>query len=259
MIAATTFKLDAGTLGNNQAAQDPNAIIKTKAKAASEKFEAMFLSAERDAPASAAPTSCSASTWRLATVLSVPGTWARSNSACASLTSFCIREPIAPFDKPFLERPDVRNIGGNCLKLGPERAWQIEHGTEQIELGQNFAVGDDLRDSGNGCDHALERRLRPDDHPGAKIGNKRRVAHELDGIAKPLLVDQQDRLAFNVSFAAPHGPGIFPSLEFLFLPAIFVLLPALAKFAQAEPGERGVEIGIDLFGVELERFTIAKR
>ena len=43
MIAATTFKLDAGTLGNNQAAQDPNAIIKTKAKAASEKFEAMFL------------------------------------------------------------------------------------------------------------------------------------------------------------------------------------------------------------------------
>jgi peptidoglycan hydrolase FlgJ len=43
MIAATTFKLDAGTLGNNQAAQDPTATIKTKAKAASEKFEAMFL------------------------------------------------------------------------------------------------------------------------------------------------------------------------------------------------------------------------
>jgi len=43
MIAATTFKLDVGTLGNSQATQDPTAIIKTKAKAASEKFEAMFL------------------------------------------------------------------------------------------------------------------------------------------------------------------------------------------------------------------------
>jgi peptidoglycan hydrolase FlgJ len=43
MIAATTFRPDVGTLGNSAAAQDPTAIIKAKAKAASEKFEAMFL------------------------------------------------------------------------------------------------------------------------------------------------------------------------------------------------------------------------
>ena len=42
MIAATTFA-PSSDLGNSQAAQDPTAIIKTKAKAALEKFEAMFL------------------------------------------------------------------------------------------------------------------------------------------------------------------------------------------------------------------------
>jgi peptidoglycan hydrolase FlgJ len=42
MIAATTFA-PSSALGNNQAAQDPIAIKKAKAKAASEKFEAMFL------------------------------------------------------------------------------------------------------------------------------------------------------------------------------------------------------------------------
>jgi peptidoglycan hydrolase FlgJ len=42
MIAATTFA-PSSALGSNQAAQDPIAIKKAKAKAASEKFEAMFL------------------------------------------------------------------------------------------------------------------------------------------------------------------------------------------------------------------------
>jgi peptidoglycan hydrolase FlgJ len=42
MIAATTFA-PSSALGTNQAPQDPTAIIKAKAKAASEKFEAMFL------------------------------------------------------------------------------------------------------------------------------------------------------------------------------------------------------------------------
>ena len=42
MIAATTFA-PSSELGNSQATQDPSAIIKAKAKAASEKFEAMFL------------------------------------------------------------------------------------------------------------------------------------------------------------------------------------------------------------------------
>jgi flagellar protein FlgJ len=42
MIAATTFA-PSSALGNGQATQDPTAIIKAKAKTASEKFEAMFL------------------------------------------------------------------------------------------------------------------------------------------------------------------------------------------------------------------------
>jgi len=42
MIATTTFA-PTSELGNSQATQDPTAVIKTKAKAASEKFEAMFL------------------------------------------------------------------------------------------------------------------------------------------------------------------------------------------------------------------------
>jgi peptidoglycan hydrolase FlgJ len=42
MIAATTF-MPTGALTSNQPAQDPTAIKKDKAKAASEKFEAMFL------------------------------------------------------------------------------------------------------------------------------------------------------------------------------------------------------------------------
>ena len=42
MIAATTFK-PTGALTSNQPAHDPIAFKKDKAKAASEKFEAMFL------------------------------------------------------------------------------------------------------------------------------------------------------------------------------------------------------------------------
>ena len=42
MIAATTFA-PSGELGNSQATQDATAVVKAKAKAASEKFEAMFL------------------------------------------------------------------------------------------------------------------------------------------------------------------------------------------------------------------------
>jgi peptidoglycan hydrolase FlgJ len=42
MIAATTFQ-PGKELGAAQAPQDPTAVIKSKAKAASQKFEAMFL------------------------------------------------------------------------------------------------------------------------------------------------------------------------------------------------------------------------
>jgi len=42
MIAATTFA-PSSELGNSQATQDATAVVKAKAKAASEKFEAMFL------------------------------------------------------------------------------------------------------------------------------------------------------------------------------------------------------------------------
>ena len=42
MIATITFA-PTSELGNSQATQDPTAVIKTKAKAASEKFAAMFL------------------------------------------------------------------------------------------------------------------------------------------------------------------------------------------------------------------------
>ena len=43
MIAATTFHTSVDAAGGPQATQDPTATIKAKAKAASEKFEAMFL------------------------------------------------------------------------------------------------------------------------------------------------------------------------------------------------------------------------
>jgi len=43
MIAATTFHPSFGTTGDAQAAQDPTALKKAKAKSASEQFEAMFL------------------------------------------------------------------------------------------------------------------------------------------------------------------------------------------------------------------------
>jgi peptidoglycan hydrolase FlgJ len=43
MIAATTFHASVEAAGSLQPTQDPNAVIKAKAKAASEKFEAMFL------------------------------------------------------------------------------------------------------------------------------------------------------------------------------------------------------------------------
>ena len=43
MIAATTFHASVEATSGLQPTQDPTAIIKTKAKAASEKFEAMFL------------------------------------------------------------------------------------------------------------------------------------------------------------------------------------------------------------------------
>jgi peptidoglycan hydrolase FlgJ len=42
MIAATTFN-PSSALGNGQAAADPNALKKAKARSASEQFEAMFL------------------------------------------------------------------------------------------------------------------------------------------------------------------------------------------------------------------------
>jgi peptidoglycan hydrolase FlgJ len=42
MIAATTF-MPTGALASNQPAPDPTTVKKDKAKAASEKFEAMFL------------------------------------------------------------------------------------------------------------------------------------------------------------------------------------------------------------------------
>ena len=43
MIAATTFTTEVKQLAAAQAPQDPTAVIKAKAKAASQKFEAMFL------------------------------------------------------------------------------------------------------------------------------------------------------------------------------------------------------------------------
>jgi len=54
---------------------------------------------------------------------------------------------------------------------------------------------------GTVCDYADEWRLYADNDARADVGNERRIAHELNGVAKALFVDEQNGLAGNVALA----------------------------------------------------------
>ena len=70
---------------------------------------------------------------------------------------------------------------------------------------------------------------------------------------------KKDGTLGNIVLAAPQRLRIVGLLrgEMFFLPAVFVLLPAVAEVAHGQLADRGVEIGFGILRFELERGVVA--
>src|ERR1700689_4156833 len=92
-------------------------------------------------------------------------------------------------------------------------------------------------------------------HFGAARGNERHVARELDEIAHALLGHQEDGLTPQILVSAPYRFRAVAEqrTEILSFPAVLVLLPALAKVAETQPRNRGIEVRFGIFRLERDR------
>src|SRR6202011_2490633 len=100
---------------------------------------------------------------------------------------------------------------------------------------------------------ALQLSLHLENDIGAALGRKRRVTHELDGIAKSLLSVQEDGLAGNRLLAEPQGCAKIADFHPWVLPTAFVFLPTALEFAMQQSRDRAVPTRLDEFRVEFDR------
>src|SRR5579872_1751636 len=97
----------------------------------------------------------------------------------------------------------------------------------QIEVGQRIAARDDAKVAGKRTHERLQRPLHLEHDPGAALGNKRRIATELDGVAEALLGVQEYGLARDIGPAPQRLQKVASALlQMLGLPAPLVLRPA---------------------------------
>ncbi len=143
----------------------------------------------------------------------------------------------------------------------PKASGKLNSIAIQIEVGQRLAVGDHRRNARNGRQEASQWTIDAEQHFGAERGDHGRVARELDGIAHALLGTEKNRLARDRGFAAPDRPREThpPGCEFRVPPTLFILGPAGAEIADAEPRQRLVELRIRMLRVARQRGLVIRQ
>ena len=161
-----------------------------------------------------------------------------------------LRQPITPFIKPTLQRPDIGNVGRNCRQLGVERQWQAQKRAIKSNSGTASPSLSTRETPGTVASDRLERRLNAEDDFGAERSDQRRVAHEIDGIAQPLLGQRGTPSCRPGPFAVPlpsRNSGRGAAKCFFFQRYSYCFQP-FAKVADAQPGNGCVEIRFGFSG-----------
>ena len=115
----------------------------------------------------------------------------------------------------------------------------------QIKGRQRLAALEDLRDAFDTHQKRFQSGLTLDDYISPALGDQRRVAHKLQGIAQALLGMNEHALAME-RFTSPHRLREFPlrPFEMAPLPSGFKQGPAVLEIAPKQEEKRGMPVGL---------------